>query len=60
MVNFPYYNGTGSTFVSVNPRNNVGPRFIIPSIYGYKRIHVAGSVKIWEIYYKISVNIRLE
>ena len=40
-------------FVSVNCRNNearahvaMGPGFIIPSIYGYKRIRNRGSVKI--------------
>jgi len=38
---------------------HVGPRFIIPSIYGYKRINGTGSVKIRKTRHKISVNIRI-
>jgi len=36
-----------------------GPGFIIPSIYGYKRIRYTGSVKIWKTRHKISVDIRI-
>jgi len=47
VANFPYVNGTAVPYAYINRRNNesrrrtlqCGPaRFIIPSIYGYKRI----------------------
>ena len=41
--------------------NKVGPGFIIPSIYGYKRYHVygAGSFTKMETRHKISVDMRI-
>jgi len=38
---------------------HLGPGFIIPSIYGYKRIPNRGSVKVWKTRRKISVDIRI-
>jgi len=40
--NYPYIHGYSVTSC------NVGPRFIIPSIYRYKRIYGTGAVKIWK------------
>jgi len=42
------------------PHCNVGPGFIIPSIYhGYRRIYRTGSVKMWQTRHKISVDVRI-
>ena len=35
-ANFPYFSGTG--YVYAGEHCNVGPRFVIPSICGYKRV----------------------
>jgi len=40
-------------------KQHMGAGFIIPSIYGYKRIYETGSVKIWKTRHKISLDIRI-
>jgi len=49
VASFPHFNWT-----------SVGPRFIIPSIYGHKRItRNRGSVKMWKTRHEISADIRI-
>ena len=59
MAIFPHFNGTEVpyTFVSVD-QYNVDPDFVIPSIYGYKRIRNRFR-QIRKTRRKISVDIRI-